>query len=246
MKAAPDAQRRLLDLQVLDGTLDRLAHRRRTLPEIARVAELTDRLTKLRDEMVTAETTRSDLEREQHKADQDVEQVRSRSARDQQRLDSGAVGSPKDLASLQAEIESLRRRQADLEETELEIMERLEEATGRVTELTGEQDTVRQELSGVEADRDAVFTEIDAEHEQVGGERTLTAKDIPDDLITLYEKLRKQFDGVGAAALEGSRCGGCHLTLNPAELSRVRGAPDDEVVRCDECRRIIVRAGQPR
>ncbi|MBO0829920.1 MAG: hypothetical protein J2P24_19280 [Streptosporangiales bacterium] len=241
MRAAPEAQRRLIDLQELDSTLDRLAHRRGTLPEIARAAELTDRLTKLRDEVVAAETNQSDLQREQRKADTDVEQVRTRASRDQQRLDTGGVASPKELENLQSEIGSLRKRQADLEEVELEIMERLEEAGSRVAELATERDAAESELSSVEAARDEVFQQIDAEREQVAAERAGVAADVPDDLRTLYEKLRQQFGGVGAALLDGNRCGGCHLALNPAELARVRGAPDDEVVRCDECRRIIVR-----
>jgi predicted nucleic acid-binding Zn-ribbon protein len=241
VKAAPEAQRRLVDLQELDSTLDRLAHRRRTLPEIARAAELTDRLTKLRDEVVAAETTQSDLQREQRKADGDVEQVRTRATRDQQRLDSGAVGSPKELENLQSEIVSLHKRQADLEEVELEVMERLEEAGSRVAELVTERDAVDDELRTVAAGRDEALQQIDAEREQVAAERASVAADVPEDLRTLYEKLRQQFGGVGAALLDGNRCGGCHLALNPAELARVRGTPEDEIVRCDECRRIIVR-----
>lgn len=246
MKAAPDAQRRLLDLQALDSTLDRLAHRRRTLPQIERVAELTGRVTKLGNELISAETSKSDLEREQRKAEADVEQVRSRATRDQQRLDSGAVASPKELESLQAEIASLGHRQTVLEDAELEVLERLEAATAKIAELTTERDTVQQELDEVTAARDASFTEIDAEHGQVSGERAQLAEQLPADLLSLYEKLRQQHDGIGAGRLEGSRCGGCHLTLNPADLSRVRGAAEDEVVRCEECRRILVRADQPR
>lgn len=241
MKAAQAAQRRLVDLQELDSTLDRLAHRRRTLPEIARAAELTDRLTKLRDEVVAAETSQSDLQREQRKADSDVDQVRTRAVRDQQRLDSGAVASPKELENLQSEIVSLQKRQADLEEVDLDVMERLEEAGSRVAELAAEQDTTASELRTVEAARDEAFQQMDAEREQVAAERAGVAAGVPEDLRTLYEKLRQQFGGIGAAVLDGNRCGGCHLALNPAELARVRGAADDEVVRCDECRRIIIR-----
>ncbi|MQA04249.1 MAG: hypothetical protein GEV07_16485 [Streptosporangiales bacterium] len=246
MKAAPDAQRRLLDLQALDSTLDQLAHRRRTLPEVARAMELTDQVTKLGDELISADAARSDLEREQRKAEADVEQVRSRAARDQQRLDSGAVSSPKELESLQGEIASLGQRQSVLEDAELEVMERLETTTTKIAELTSERDSVQQELDEVTATRDAAFGEIDAEHGERAAERAQLAQQIPDELLKLYEKLRQQHDGVGAGRLEGSRCGGCHLTLNPAELSRVRSAPEDEVVRCEECRRILVRAGEAR
>lgn len=246
MNAAPESQLRLLDVQALDSSLDRLAHRRRTAPEIARAAELTDRLAKLQDEIVMAETGQSDLQREQRKADADVEQVRTRGERDRQRLDSGAITSAKELESLQSEIASLHRRQSELEDIELDVMERLEQATGRVGELAAERDAVRAEHAAAESDRDAVLAAIDAEHDQIAAERAIVVTDLPDELVKLYENLRRQFSGVGAAPLEGQRCGGCHLTLNPAELARVRAAPDDEVVRCEECRRILVRGAVAR
>ncbi|MFI0484659.1 zinc ribbon domain-containing protein [Actinomadura sp. 9N215] len=241
MKAAPQAQLRLLDLQDLDASLDRLAHRRRTLPELADIERLEGRLTEVRDAIVAAETEVGDLEREQKKAEQDVDQVRTRADRDQKRLDSGQVASAKDLGSLQAEIESLQRRQSDLEEVVLEIMERTEEAEGRVAALRADQSAVRDELSGLSERRDASLREIDEEAGTTSAARTAVAKDVPDDLLALYEKLRGQFGGVGAAKLFRGACQGCHLALNTVDLNRIRTAAEDEVVRCEECRRILIR-----
>ncbi|TMQ90949.1 hypothetical protein ETD83_33155 [Actinomadura soli] len=241
MKAAPQAQLRLLDLQDLDSSLDRLAHRRRTLPELAEIERLEGRLTGLRDAIVAAETEVGDLEREQKKAEQDVDQVRTRADRDQKRLDSGQVASAKDLGSLQAEIESLQRRQSDLEEVVLEIMERTEEAEGKVAALRADQSAAQDELSGLSGRRDASLREIDEEAGTTSAARTAVAKDVPDDLLALYEKLRGQFGGVGAAKLFRGACQGCHLALNTVDLNRIRGAAEDEVVRCEECRRILIR-----
>ncbi|TDC44939.1 hypothetical protein E1281_32015 [Actinomadura sp. KC345] len=241
MKAAPQAQLRLLDLQELDASLGRLAHRRRTLPELAEIEGLEGRLTELRDAIVEAETEVGDLQREQKKAEQDVDQVRTRADRDQQRLDSGQVTSAKDLSSLQAEIESLQRRQSDLEEVVLEIMERSEAAEGRVSSLRAEQSAAQDGLAGLVERRDAAFREIDAESGTTSAARTAVAKDIPDDLLALYEKLRGQFGGVGAAKLFRGACQGCHLALNTVDLNNIRNAAEDEVIRCEECRRILIR-----
>ncbi|MFF4238225.1 zinc ribbon domain-containing protein [Actinomadura geliboluensis] len=241
MKAAPQAQLRLLDLQELDSSLDRLAHRRRTLPELAEIERLEGRLTELRDEIVAAETEVGDLQREQKKAEQDVDQVRTRADRDQKRLDSGQVTSAKDLSSLQAEIESLQRRQSDLEEVVLEIMERTEEAEGRVAALRADRSAAQEELTGLTERRDTAQREIDEESGTTSTARTAVAKDVPDDLLALYEKLRGQFGGVGAAKLFRGACQGCHLALNTVDLNNIRAAAEDEVVRCEECRRILIR-----
>ena len=60
----------------------------------------------------------------------------------------------------------------------------------------------------------------------------------------MYEKLRASSGGVGAAALHRGRCEGCHLQLNTTDLNRLRDAPDDDVVRCEECRRILIRTDE--
>jgi predicted nucleic acid-binding Zn-ribbon protein len=241
VKAAPEAQLRLIDLQELDATLDRLAHRRRTLPELAEIARLEGRRTELRDAIVGAETELGDLDREQKKAEQDVDQVRTRADRDQKRLDSGQVTSAKDLGSLQAEIASLQRRQSDLEEVVLEIMERREEAEGKVNGLRTEQSGAGGEYGAAETRRDEAQQQIDEESGMTSTARTAVAKDVPDDLLALYEKLRGQFGGVGAAKLYRGACQGCHLALNTVDLNRIRAAADDEVIRCEECRRILIR-----
>jgi predicted nucleic acid-binding Zn-ribbon protein len=243
VKAAPEAQKRLLDLAELDSVLDRLAHRRRTLPELAEVDDLTKRLAQLATQVIAAETEASDLGREQSKAEADVDTVRMRADRDQKRLDSGQVSSPKDLANLQSEIASLQRRQGDLEEVVLEIMERREVADERVRRLSAERDEVAAARAAAETRRDAALAEIDKEQGEVQGRRATTAEDIPADLLALYEKLRGQY-GVGAAMLRAGRCQGCKVTLSVADVNRLRAAPPDEVPRCEECRRILVRTAE--
>ncbi|MCC5581509.1 hypothetical protein IMZ11_38495 [Microtetraspora sp. AC03309] len=243
MKAAPEAQKRLLDLAELDAGLDRLRHRRRTLPELAEIDDLSKNLARAATEAIAAETEAGDLAREQTKAEADVDAVRLRADRDQKRLDSGQVTSPKDLASLQSEIASLQRRQGDLEEVVLEIMERREAADARVETVKGRRDEVAATLAVAEGRRDGAFAEIDKEAAELQSRRPAITADIPDDLLALYGKLREQ-SGVGAAMLHGGRCLGCRTSLSIADLNRIRAAAHDEVVRCEECRRILVRTAE--
>jgi hypothetical protein len=244
VKAAPDAQLRLLDLQVLDSTLDRLAHRREALPELETIASLQARNDELSDDIVRAETDDSDLGREQARVDADVEIVRGRMQRDQQRLDSGQVGSPRELENLQSEIESLHRRQSDLEDAELEVMEQRETIQHRLAALQAELEQVTTSLTGTVQQRDEAWSEIDAETDTARAGRGELATTLPDDLMALYEKLRASSGGVGAARLHRGRCEGCHLQLNTTDLNHLRDAPDDDVVRCEECRRILIRTAE--
>ncbi|MFH8437063.1 zinc ribbon domain-containing protein [Streptomyces sp. NPDC018007] len=244
MNAAPADQIRLLDVQALDTRLAQLAHKRTSLPEHAEIEQLGSDLAQLRDLLVASTTEESDTAREQTKAEQDVDQVRQRAVRDQQRLDSGAVSSPKDLESLQREIASLAKRQGDLEDVVLEIMERREAAQERVTELTERVSAVQAKVDDATARRDAATAELDAEAATVAKDRRVVAEAVPADLMKLYDKLRAQQGGVGAARLYQRRCEGCRLELNMAEVNEVKAASPEAVLRCENCHRILVRTSE--
>ena len=241
MKASPDAQLRLLELADLDAELSRLEHRRRGLPEHAELDRLEQRDAQLRDAIASLGAEQGDLKRAQTKAEADVEQVRTRIDRDRQRLDAGQVSSPRDLENLQSEVASLTRRQSDLEEVVLDIMERQETAEGRRQAAAAERVAIAGDRDTVTARRDAALAEIAEQAGKAADRRASVAAQEPADLLALYERMREQHGGVGAAALRRGRCEGCHLSLNTVDLNTIRAADPDEVLRCEECRRILVR-----
>ena len=241
MKAPAASQLRLLDLQEVDTALDRLAHRRRTLPELAEIEKHEARLSELRDRIVEAETELSDVDREQRKIENDVDVVRTRMTRDQQRLDTGNVSHAKELESLKHELDSLAKRQADLEDLVLEQMERREGFETTLNALVAERASVTAELEAASARRDEAFASIEADVADHGASRESVAAEIPADLLALYEKVRESNGGTGAAPLLRGQCQGCHLSLPPTDLAKFRAAAEDEVLRCEECRRILVR-----
>ncbi len=214
------------------------------MPEHAALAEVEAELAALRDQLVVAETEQSDLARELTKAEGDVDQVRSRAERDQKRLDAGQVSSPKELESLQHEIATLGRRQSDLEEIVLDVMERLESSQSRSSELVAQREVAQARATELTASRDTTTAGIDAEVQQLRAQRDTQSGSIDAALLTLYEKIRAQQGGVGAAELRQRRCGGCRLELNNVEINQLRDADPDEVMRCDECRRILVRTAE--
>lgn len=243
MKADPTAQAALLDLQAQDSILAQLQHRKKTLPEHAEIAELEVQLKEVDGQRIEADTKVSDLTRDQKKADAEVEQVKTRRTRDEERLNSGAVSNPKDLASLQHELVALERRIGTLEDAELEVMEALEEAQSVLSARQAEVDRIKAEIERKIATRDTATTVIDQQLIDAQAERESTVDGVPDDLMALYDKLRGQY-GVGAAALRARRCEGCRLEINGADLRELAAAPEDEVLRCPECSRILVRTAE--
>ncbi|PUA78975.1 zinc ribbon domain-containing protein [Nocardioides currus] len=241
MKADPSAQQQLLTVQELDSRVDQLRHQRRSLPEIVRIGELETGRGDVDDRLRDARIVVEDLTAEQKKADADVEQVKTRRTRDRDRMDQGLITNPKDLERMQHELESLERRITTLEDAELEIMEQLEEAQGTESTLSAQLAETDAQIAELAQARDARWVEIDASLDEASGQRAAAVEGLPDDLLALYERLRAQKGGVGAAALRARQCGGCQLTIDAAELAVIRAAAADEVVRCEECQRILVR-----
>jgi len=241
--ADPFVQLRLLDLQAVDTALAQLRHRRQTLPELAAIADCERRADEARAQLVEAETSVSDLDAEQRRLEADVDTVRKRADKDQATMTAGGT-SAKQVSSLQHEVESLARRQSVLEDELIELMEQRETAEAAVTRLSAEAAAVAEQQRAAETARDAALADIDAAQARRDVERAELAGRLPADLLALYDKVRGSNAGVGAAMLRHRRCEGCRLELAGSELSRVRTAKPDEVLRCDNCRCILVRTDE--
>ncbi|HYO17343.1 MAG TPA: C4-type zinc ribbon domain-containing protein [Dermatophilaceae bacterium] len=169
--------------------------------------------------------------------------VRERSVRNQARMDAGQ-GTAKDMQALQHEVESLARRQSALEDIEIEVMERAEGLAAEVTRLEAVSTDLTVRADEVRTDCDKILAELDAEVQQIGRSRADVVAGVGDDLVAHYEKIRASSDGVGAAVLRQRRCEGCHMELNQVDINRLTAAPEDEVLRCEECRRILIRTSE--
>lgn len=215
-----------------------------TIPEAVAIAELQRGRGDVDDAARDLRVEVADLTDEQKRADADVEQVKARRERDQGMIDSGAIGDPKALERMLGEMESLKRRISDLEDVEIEVMERLETAQAGLDEREAALAKIDSELEGLEEARARTAGELDGEVATATSERAEAASGMPEDLMALYEKLRASKGGVGAAMLHRKECQGCRLTLNASDLAVIAARPADDVVRCEECDRILVRTAE--
>jgi len=240
MKASKAAQEKLLALQALDSSLIQLDHKARDIPVAKLLDEKTIAFATARDLCVAAETEKSDIKHELSKSEVDVEQVVSRIEKDEKRLESG-LGTPKELEQLQHELTSLAKRRAELEEIELEVMVRIDALDQRINSLGTQRDALHIEVTALAKEKETALEEINRAKNATTSDREHLAKEVEPELLALYEKIRSGADGIGAARLHAGACQGCNLSINAADLARITAMPDDEVVRCEECRRILVR-----
>ncbi len=242
MNAEHSAQLRLLNLQADDTALAQLEHRRRSLPELVEMAKKDERAGVLSTESIDVETALADIAQSQRRLENEIDAVRARAARDEQRMRSGAAS--KELEGLQHEITTLARRQSNLEDDLLDVMEQREESERLLAQLASEREVLAGERAELGAARDKAFAEIDAAAAERSGSRASIATEMPADLMALYERAREHGGGVGAAMIRQRRCEGCRIELSGSELSAVRSAADDAVMRCENCRRILIRTDE--
>lgn len=240
MLADPADQQRLLTLADLDADLRRVQHAAQSLPQHRRITDLMARRTDLADALVAANTEVGDLQVALRRAEADIVPVRARLERDSTRVEDGSVTDPKTLRGLIDEVERIKRRIVDLEDVELEVMGQLETAESRQADLAARKAELETELREVVAERNEQVGELQAEAKQIHAERQKVAGTIAGALLKVYDRLVEQ-RGSGAARLARGRCTGCQLEIPVSDLDVYRRAPVNEVLRCVECDRILVR-----
>lgn len=241
LKASPDTQKHLLDLQALDTKLQQLGHQARSLPELAVIAQLSAESettrAQLRTESGAAEDTRLELGR----IEADVAVVEARITRDTERLDTAT--SVKDIAGLEQELAALRKRRDDLEEIELSVMETLEEREQVVAGTRTVLDDLEAEIAAKEQERDGSLAGINSERGHSEANRATIAGKLPDDLLALYERQRERY-GFGASLLQGGVSLASGVKLNANDLNSVRSAAPDDVLICPDSQAILVRTAE--
>lgn len=242
MKASPAEQQELLRLQSIDTRLQQLAHRLGSMPQAAPLAELAGRDEAVRRTRAEAVGALEDARAELGRIESDVAVVEARIARDGDRLQH--TSSTKDVAALESELVSLRRRLSDLEDQELAVMEKVESAEGVVAAIDVERAAIAVDVTRLEAERDEAAAGLATERDHAERDRAVVAGGLPPELVAFYDQRRVRGGGVGAALLRQRTCSGCTITLTGADLAAVRSAAPDAVLQCPECDRILVRTDE--
>lgn len=240
MQASTEQQSLILELQLLDNEIMQANTKLKSLPEIEQLLHIEKRVTAANDELAIVKSESDQIALELRRGEVDVETVTDRIKKDEARLSSGNA-TPKELEQLQHEVETLKKRQESLEEIELEIMIRNDAIIARSNTLTTDLaslQTLKDEISGRLQSATDEINKVIAEKNTA---RNAVAGKIEKALLDLYEKIRGNGGGVGAAALVGNKCNGCNLAINAVEMERIKSLAKDELLRCEECRRILVR-----
>jgi len=241
LKASPNDQAHLLELQALDTRIHQLNHRAKMLSQIAVIAGLESESTALRVETLSSTGALEDAQRELGRIESDVAVVEARIKRDTDRLQ--ASSSVKDVAGLESELAGLTRRHLELEEIELGVMERVEALEAASRELRAKHAELQATIAGVAAEKDESLGVLTSERTHAEANRSTIAGKLPEDLLALYERQRARY-GQGASLLRGGVSEASGLKFNEFDMAAIRAAAPDDVLICPESSAILVRTGE--
>jgi predicted nucleic acid-binding Zn-ribbon protein len=224
MQASVAQQSFILELQIIDNEILQANTKLKSLPEIEQLLHIDKRIATATEELALVQAESDQIALELRRGEVDVETVTDRIKKDEARLASGNA-TPKE----------------SLEEIELEIMIRNDAVAARRNTLS----TDLASLETLKTEINSRLTTATTEINLLINEKLLARKEvgtkIEQPLLDLYEKIRGANGGVAAAALVGNKCNGCNLAINAVEMERIKSLAKDELLRCEECRRILVR-----
>jgi len=233
----------LLEVQDLDVAADAARKRSAELPEREALPQLAVKRAQGEASLAAAVAERAAMQTEEEEVGREVSQV----ARDIETAEverySGKRKNQDEAAEHAASQQRLRERQSELEDREMELLEEIEGVEARVSELesalaanSAETDNVGESIRKVEAEVAAELARLDTDRQGVIG-------NVPAPVAKAYERVRAQPQkgGRGAARLEDGRCGGCQIKLPSLEKTRMLAEPEDAVIQCPQCRRVLVR-----
>jgi uncharacterized protein len=238
LKASPDDQALLLDLQAFDTRLAQLDHRAKSIPEIATLAGFEKNMMAIALTLAEQNGGLEDITIELKRIESDVVVVETRITRDNDRVQSSS--SVKDVAALEQELVALRKRLGDLEEIELAVMQRMEDQQREVDKTSAQRDALASRTAEIEVEKDASLITVASERTVAAAGRRAVEEKVPADLLALYEKQRSRY-GTGASMLRGGVSLASGVKLLENEMQAIRAASPDEVIMCASSEAILVR-----
>jgi predicted nucleic acid-binding Zn-ribbon protein len=229
---------RVLAVQEIDTAVDRLSARRDALASGEVVAGARAEADAAEIAFGELKLRLDELDRDQRRYGSELDSLTQKEAAEQKRMFDGSIANAKELAALQHEIEALAKRRSDREDELLALMEQRETVAAQAEEARVRSEALRDEVERVSEQADAELADVTGEIQRLRSDRESLAAELDPELLELYEDLRRQKKGVGAAALVDGICQACHEQLSAVELDRLKRT--EGVRRCEHCRRILV------
>jgi predicted nucleic acid-binding Zn-ribbon protein len=237
MKLDKPGQAALLKLSEVDIEIERI---KSVISKAVNSTELSAKSQALSDysgEVIASRTNFENLNMEARKADDNLHMVEERLTRDKERLNQ--TSSPKDAQAIQSEVESLTIRKEELEEVELEILDRLEVAKQELDEISLKREKTSNDLEQLRVKIQIEVDDLKAQGRKLVADKEILTSKVPAEILGKYTLLAARQIAVGK--IESRSCTACRMGLTANTIDSLADLPEDEIGSCPECLAMIVR-----
>ena len=222
----------LYQLQEIDLAID---SNEQALSQIASQLGESKTVVRVQAELALENQHLEDLRHQQHSAEWEIDDLVAKSTIAEDKLYSGEIKNPKELTSLQQEVDGMRARRSQLEDRALVIMEQVELAMASLASKGSELKTLEAEWRSQQQQLSVEMEQLKTMLSELNHKRQLLIAKIDPQAVEVYSELKKQ-KGTAAAKVEQGICCGCRISLPTTELQRARSG---SLVRCSSCGRIL-------
>ena len=237
MKVSSNQLQDLLELSLTDQELLRSRILVEETKQSKELSQLNVELMAASSAFIDAKNASDAAQTELDKVATDLATVEARIARDKRNLEQ--TSSSKDAAGIQSELATLAKRQSDLEDLSLSLMEELALAKAAEAAAVENRAGIETKVAQLRESLGAQLAKLASGIELQAATRAQLAGRIPHELLELYATKSKR--GVPVGRLVSRECGACHMTITASAYSELSSAPADELVTCPECSAILVR-----
>jgi uncharacterized protein len=207
--------------------------------ESARIpAEITAAEQRVQTEAARFENAKNELkhiETERKKLEIDAESKRAQILKYRTQLN--LIKSNTEYQALLKEISKSEEDIRQIEDVELDIMERLEKLQPALREEQSQLKDVTAKGEAERADLQKRIKLIEEELHQLHAERTQLAAAVDPDLLSRYDRLLRSKGDAAIVPIKHGNCGGCHLNIPPQVVHNAKDG--SELTSCSNCGRIL-------
>ena len=224
--------KQLYQLQEVDLELE---SNERALQQVTSQLGESQEVVRVRNKLASERQRLEELKRQQHSLEWEIDDIATKLTATEDKLYSGSIGSPKELANLQHEVDGLKTRRSKLEDEALDIMEQVELATASVATISSQLKTVEAEWQSQQQQLSADMEQLKAVLSNLKHKRQTLSAEIDPRAVELYHELKEK-KGTAVAKVEQGICRGCRISLSATELQRARSG---SLTQCSSCGRIL-------
>ena len=171
----------------------------------------------------------------QKEADWSISDITGKMTVAKESLYSGRVRNPKELASLQQELDSFKKQRDPLEEAAMGYMEKIESAQKCLKTFEDDLKSLESRLGEEHKSLHLRIEEFNAKLASLQEDRKKILSTIPPEEVRFYLEIKTR-RGIAVSKIDKGTCGRCRISLSSAELQKARSG---KMAQCSSCSRIL-------